>query len=84
MNFRSSSASERWTGGVPASWVGGRNGEGCEVWVRPKGFLKVFFTWYRESLVEKCCVFHGFFEKNAEQWVGKAKGPPFLIFFPKI
>jgi len=37
MNFRCSSASERWTGGVPASWVGGRNGEGCEVWVRPKG-----------------------------------------------
>ena len=45
MNFRCSSASERWTGGVPASWVGGRNGEGCEVRVRPKGFLKVFSHW---------------------------------------
>ena len=46
---------------------------------------KFFFNIGREWLVEKCFVFHRFFfEKSAEQWVGKAKGPPFLIFFPKI
>ena len=59
MNFQFSSASERWTGGVPKGWaeeIARIAKFGCVLRV-----AKFFFHIGRESLVEKCCVFPSFF-----------------------